>query len=88
MYSLVSGLVKYALKKDEYCVLIIGLDNAGKTTLLEQVFIAYWAVTPLNIYKTELSAPAPLILAICLPFLEHFPLHNFETFYRDLMINC
>jgi stage III sporulation protein SpoIIIAA len=37
MYSLLSGLVKYVLKKDEYCVLIIGLDNAGKTTLLEQV---------------------------------------------------
>ena len=37
MYSLVSGLVKYILKKDEYCILIIGLDNAGKTTILEQV---------------------------------------------------
>ena len=37
MYSLLSGLVKYVLKKDEYCVLIIGLDNAGKTTFLEQV---------------------------------------------------
>ena len=37
MYSLLSGLVKYVLKKDEYCVLIIGLDNAGKTTFLEEV---------------------------------------------------
>ena len=39
MYSLFSGLVNYALKKDEYCVLIIGLDNAGKTTILEQVIL-------------------------------------------------
>ncbi|XP_063689960.1 ADP-ribosylation factor-related protein 1-like [Bolinopsis microptera] len=41
MYSLLSGLVKYVLKKDEYCVLIIGLDNAGKTTFLEQVKTSY-----------------------------------------------
>ena len=41
MYSLLSGLVKYVLKKDEYCVLIIGLDNAGKTTLLEQVRVLF-----------------------------------------------
>lgn len=31
-----SGLLRHALQKDEFCVLIIGLDNAGKTTFLEQ----------------------------------------------------
>ncbi|XP_061410112.1 ADP-ribosylation factor-related protein 1 isoform X2 [Lethenteron reissneri] len=36
MYTLLSGLWKYMFKKDEYCVLILGLDNAGKTTFLEQ----------------------------------------------------
>lgn len=36
MYTLLSGLWKYAFKKDEYCILILGLDNAGKTTFLEQ----------------------------------------------------
>jgi len=31
MYSLVSGLLKYARRKEEYAVLLLGLDNAGKT---------------------------------------------------------
>ncbi|RLV98894.1 hypothetical protein DV515_00010504 [Chloebia gouldiae] len=36
MYTLLSGLYKYMFQRDEYCVLILGLDNAGKTTFLEQ----------------------------------------------------
>lgn len=36
MYTLFSGLWKYMFQKDEYNVLILGLDNAGKTTYLEQ----------------------------------------------------
>ena len=31
MYTLLSGLWKYWFQKDEYFVLILGLDNAGKT---------------------------------------------------------
>lgn len=31
MYTLLSGLYKYIFQRDEYCVLILGLDNAGKT---------------------------------------------------------
>lgn len=31
MYTLLSGLWKYMFQKDEYCILILGLDNAGKT---------------------------------------------------------
>lgn len=37
MFSLFSGLWKYIFQKEEYCILILGLDNAGKTTLLENV---------------------------------------------------
>lgn len=36
MFTLMSGLWKYMFQKDEYFVLILGLDNAGKTTYLEQ----------------------------------------------------
>ncbi|KAF2366565.1 Small GTP-binding protein domain [Trinorchestia longiramus] len=35
MFTLFYGLYKYLFKKDEYFVLILGLDNAGKTTYLE-----------------------------------------------------
>jgi len=36
MYTLLSGLYRYLVQKDEYFVLILGLNEAGKTTLLEQ----------------------------------------------------
>lgn len=31
MYTLLYGFYKHIVQKDEYCVLILGLDNAGKT---------------------------------------------------------
>lgn len=31
MYTLLYGFYKYLVQKEEYCVLILGLDNAGKT---------------------------------------------------------
>lgn len=31
MYTLVHGFYKYLKQKDEYCVLILGLDAAGKS---------------------------------------------------------
>ena len=37
MFSLLQGLWKYFFRKREYFVVIIGLDNAGKTTLLERI---------------------------------------------------
>jgi len=35
MFHLLSGYYNYLFRKDEYYVLIIGLDNAGKSTYLE-----------------------------------------------------
>lgn len=37
MFTLLSGLYKYVTQKDEYFILILGLDNSGKSTYLEQV---------------------------------------------------
>eukprot|EP00118_Oscarella_pearsei_P007696 m.38361 g.38361 ORF g.38361 m.38361 type:complete len:202 (+) comp32568_c0_seq2:41-646(+) len=51
MFSLLSGLWKYLRRKDEYYVVILGLDNAGKTTFLEQVkgnYVSSYKPLPCN----------------------------------------
>lgn len=56
MYTLLSGLCRYMFQKDEYFVLILGLDNAGKTTYLEQTKTKfskdYKAMNPAKITTT------------------------------------
>ncbi|KAF2480907.1 P-loop containing nucleoside triphosphate hydrolase protein [Neohortaea acidophila] len=37
MYHLIKSLYLHATSKEEYSLLLLGLDNAGKTTLLEQI---------------------------------------------------
>ncbi|CAK9787137.1 P-loop containing nucleoside triphosphate hydrolase protein [Cutaneotrichosporon oleaginosum] len=41
MYHLFKGLHTYLTRKDEYSIVIIGLDNAGKTTTLEKIKTLY-----------------------------------------------
>ena len=41
MFSLLSGCFEYMLRKEELHVLIVGLDKAGKTTLLERLKSLY-----------------------------------------------
>ena len=56
MYTLLSGLYKSLTQKDEFAVLILGLDNAGKTTFLEsaktQFTKGYHGVNPSKITAT------------------------------------
>lgn len=39
MYTLVTGFYKYLTQKDEYNILILGLDNAGKTVRFKELLI-------------------------------------------------
>lgn len=39
MYTLVTGFYKYLTQKDEYNILILGLDNAGKTVRTKELLI-------------------------------------------------
>ncbi|EIN11551.1 P-loop containing nucleoside triphosphate hydrolase protein [Punctularia strigosozonata HHB-11173 SS5] len=41
MYHLLKGLHEYLTRKEEFSVIILGLDGAGKTTLLEKIKTLY-----------------------------------------------
>nr|GFB62602.1 ADP-ribosylation factor-related protein 1 [Tanacetum cinerariifolium] len=44
MFSLFYGLWKYLVSKTEFHVLILGIDKAGKTTLLEKLKTQYSSI--------------------------------------------
>ena len=46
MYSLISGFLRLLFAKVQYRVLILGLDDSGKTTLLEQLRHIYSGTSP------------------------------------------
>ncbi|ATY67427.1 ADP-ribosylation factor family protein [Cordyceps militaris CM01] len=52
MYHLAKGLYLYATSKEEYSVIVLGLDNAGKTTFHEQVKAMYLPDGPAPKLKT------------------------------------
>jgi len=47
MFSLLYGFWKYFFKKAEFQILIVGVDNAGKTSVLEQLKALFTGLDPL-----------------------------------------
>lgn len=53
MFSLLSGCFEFLLHKEELKILIVGLDKAGKTTLLERLKTLYTDVPGLEADKVR-----------------------------------
>ncbi|GAB7344060.1 hypothetical protein MBLNU457_1975t2 [Dothideomycetes sp. NU457] len=49
MYHLAKSLYLHLTSKEEYSILLLGLDNAGKTTLLEQIKALYYTTAHPNL---------------------------------------
>ncbi|CAF9928790.1 MAG: ADP-ribosylation factor protein 3 [Heterodermia speciosa] len=52
MYHLAKSIYLYATSKEEYSILLLGLDNAGKTTLLSSIKSLYLPSGPPTAQKT------------------------------------
>ncbi|KAI9505246.1 ADP-ribosylation factor protein 3 [Coemansia spiralis] len=53
MFTLVSGAYKYFTRLDEYNVLMLGLDGAGKTALLEKIKHIYTGIPGMPMDKLQ-----------------------------------
>ncbi|KAJ3125077.1 hypothetical protein HK100_011009 [Physocladia obscura] len=66
MYTLLSGLFEMYNRKEDFFVIILGLDNAGKTTLLERIKTTYASNEPI-IHPDKIAPTVGLNSFVCLP---------------------
>ncbi|KAF5394608.1 Ras gtpase [Paragonimus heterotremus] len=75
MYTLLRGFWSYLSQRDEYSVLILGLDGAGKTTYLEQAkinFVPNYRSLPLQKITTTVGLNSGLFI-----YIVQFPVGQF-----------
>lgn len=72
MYTLLSGLYKYMFQKDEYCVLILGLDNAGKTVNEATIWFFFTTVNSLHWVLCLVLSSTLFVYMLCFPIFFPF----------------
>lgn len=73
MFALLSGLWKYLFQKDEYCILILGLDNAGKSVSWDGFIFGLTITLIIRTSVWWVRSSQPIFSEItCLLKMDHF----------------
>ncbi|KAI5805620.1 ADP-ribosylation factor family-domain-containing protein [Peziza echinospora] len=93
MYHLAKGLYLYATSKEEYSILLLGLDNAGKTTLLSQIkslYLPHHPHPPSTTLPTigQNTSTIPYTPTTVLKIWDIGGQHTLRRFWREYYTSC
>ena len=80
MFSLLYGLWEYVFRKEELRVLILGLDKAGKTTLLEKLKVEMIFASSLKVDGVMCCAPECCLLRMLLMLMPLPPVASHHSY--------